>query len=352
MGLNKGEWSEFLAVLDLLENPNIKIVDSNLNMISENFFTLKNIRLYTSSNIYTLSRNNNNVDVVSNGIIKFSISIDKITNHKECLLQKLKSNISRTGAFDIPEVHELIFKLNESNVIKSKSNSKSDLDTDMKDNMKNQLVNLKYSIKSQIGSPATILNASNRTNIKYRISGIRREDIVIINRINTQHKLVDRLKKIEELGGTISFDSIVDNVFEHNLKMIDISMPNIVADVCLRAYTSENKNLIELFNTSSLLENQVIAKKKLTDLLKGFSFDIKPGTIWNGNYDVNGGIMIVARDGNLFVLDLVYHEDEVEKYLINNTKLDSPSSTRYKMLELFEENNEIYFTLNLQIRFK
>ena len=26
MGLNRGEWSEFLAVLELLENPNIKIV--------------------------------------------------------------------------------------------------------------------------------------------------------------------------------------------------------------------------------------------------------------------------------------------------------------------------------------
>ncbi len=352
MGLNRGEWSEFLAVLNLLENPNIKIVDSNLNMISEEIFILKNIRLYTPLNVYTLSRNDNKIEVFSNDILKYSITIKEISYHKECLLQKIKHNISRNGVFNIPEVHDLIFKLNESNVIKSKSNSKSDLDTDMKDNIKNQLVNLKYSIKSQIGSPATILNASNKTNIKYKISGIRHEDINVVNSINTQHKLIDRLNKIKELGGTISFESIVDNIFEQNLKMIDTSMPNIVADVCLRAYTSKNKNLMELFNTSNLFENQIIAKKKLTDLLKGFSFDIKPGTIWNGDYDVNGGIMIVTRDGKLLVLDLIYHENEVEDYLINNTKLDSPSSTRYKMLELFEENNNIYFTLNLQIRYK
>ena len=80
MGLNRGEWSEFLAVLDLLEKPNIKIVDSNLNMISEEIFTLKNIRLYTPTNIYTLTRNENNVGVLSNDILKYSISINEIRN--------------------------------------------------------------------------------------------------------------------------------------------------------------------------------------------------------------------------------------------------------------------------------
>lgn len=352
MGLNRGEWSEFLAVLELLENPNIKIVDSNLNMINDEIFTLQNIRLYTQSDDYTLSRRNDNILVYSNGNLQHSISCNEIANNKRYLLEKIKGNLSRDGAFDIPEVHELIYKLNGSNVIKSQSNSKSDIDTDMKDNTMNQLVNLKYSIKSQMGSPATILNASRKTNIKYKISGLDHGSIDVINSIDTDQKLIDRLKKIAEMGGRISFECIVDNVFEQNLKMIDITMPNIIADVCLRAYTSENKNLIELFNSSELIDNQVIARKKLADLLKGFSFDIKPGTLWNGDYDVNGGIMIISRNGELFVLDLVYHENEVENYLIKNTKLDSPSTKRYKMLELFEENGNIYFTLNLQIRFK
>lgn len=352
MGLNRGEWSEFLAVLELLENPNIKIVDSNLNIINDEIFTLQNIRLYTQSDVYTLSRRNDNILVYSNGNLQHSISCNEIANNKRCLLEKIKGNLSRDGAFDIPEVHELIYKLNGSNVIKSQSNSKSDIDTDMKDNTMNQLVNLKYSIKSQIGSPATILNASRKTNIKYKINGLDHGSIDVINSIDTDQKLIDRLKKIAEMGGRISFECIVDNVFEQNLKMIDITMPNIIADVCLRAYTSENKNLIELFNSSELIDNQVIARKKLADLLKGFSFDIKPGTLWNGDYDVNGGIMIISRIGELFVLDLVYHENEVENYLIKNTKLDSPSTKRYKMLELFEENGNIYFTLNLQIRFK
>ncbi len=351
MGLNKGEWSEFLAVLDLLENPNIKIIDSNFKIISDEIFTLKNIRLHTSSNIYTLTRTDSQVEVYNDNSLRYSIDIDEICENKKLLLKKIKSNVTKSGAFDIPEVHELISKLNGSSIIKSQSNSKSDLDTDMQDNLIHQLVQLKYSIKSQLGSPATILNASNKTNIRYKVLGLKQEDIGIINNINSKQKLKDRLNKINELGGKICFDSIVDKVFENNLKMIDTAMPDIVADVCLRSYSSENKNLLNLFKNSNLLKEPLIARKKLAELLKGFSFDIKPGTLWNGCYDVNGGIMIISKNGDLFVLDLVYHKQEVENYLIQNAKLDSPSSTRYKMLELYEENNNIYFTLNLQIRF-
>lgn len=352
MGLNRGEWSEFLAVLDLLYSPDIKIVNSKLEIIDTETFTLKNIRLYTPSDVYMLNRINDNVAVYNNEIYKYSISLDEIKSCKISLINKIKANVSRDGSFDIPEAHTLIKKLNGSNVIKSNSNSKSDLDTDMLDNIKNKLVNLKYSIKSQLGSPATILNSSSKTNIKYQVTGLNECQVESINLINSSHKLIDRLAKIKELGGKIKFDSIVDKTFEDNLKMIDTFMPNIIGDVCLRAYGSDNKNLLELFKTSHLIDNEILARKKLADLLKGFSFDIKPGTLWSGNYDVNGGIIIVARDGEVYVLDLIYHLKEVENYLIENTKLDSPSSTRYKMLKLYIENGKIYFTLNLQIRYR
>jgi len=42
----------------------------------------------------------------------------------------------------------------------------------------------------------------------------------------------------------------------------------------------------------------------------------------------------------------------VDKYLIDNIKLETPSSTRYKMFEIYKENNKYYFKLNLQVRFK
>ena len=47
-----------------------------------------------------------------------------------------------------------------------------------------------------------------------------------------------------------------------------------------------------------------------------------------------------------------YLEKYIRKYILNNTKLESPSSTRYNMLNIFEEDGEYYFTLNLQVRYK
>ena len=351
MALNRGEWSEFLAVLDLLSNPKITLVDSNMSILDNSTFELKNIRLYTNGQVYTISRAENTVLVTKDREIT-SIDVKDIEKCKNILLDKIIHNSLRDGAFNIPEMQPLIQKLNNSNVIKSKSGSKSDLDTDMLDNIAKKVINLKYSIKSQIGSPATILNASNKTNIRYRVENLDKNKIEMINGISTRNKLVDRLKKIYECDGKVVFDDIVDDVFKNNLKMIDSLMPEIIADICLRAYTEENKNLIDLFKSSEYINNDLLARKKLVDLLKGFSFDIKPGTIWQGDYDVNGGIIIISRDGNLYILDLIYHQNEVEEYLVKNTKLDSPSSTRYKMLELYEENGKIYFTLNLQIRFK
>jgi len=52
------------------------------------------------------------------------------------------------------------------------------------------------------------------------------------------------------------------------------------------------------------------------------------------------------------LLDLIYRRNIVDKYLIDNIKLDSPSSSRYGMFDIYKENGKYFFKLNLQIRFK
>ena len=47
----------------------------------------------------------------------------------------------------------------------------------------------------------------------------------------------------------------------------------------------------------------------------------------------------------------IYNRNEFEDYLLNNTKLDTASSSRHGFGEIYEENGELYFNLNLQIRF-
>ena len=98
--------------------------------------------------------------------------------------------------------------------------------------------------------------------------------------------------------------------------------------------------------------DETFALKKLGDFLEAISFGFFPSVKWNGVNDVNGGLIVVKKDGKVVILDLVYFRQNVINYLIEETKLDSPSSSRYHMLDLYIENGKIYFKLNLQIRYK
>lgn len=47
----------------------------------------------------------------------------------------------------------------------------------------------------------------------------------------------------------------------------------------------------------------------------------------------------------------VYNKNEFEDYLLNNTKLETASSSRHGFGEIYEKNGSVYIKLNLQIRF-
>jgi hypothetical protein len=48
----------------------------------------------------------------------------------------------------------------------------------------------------------------------------------------------------------------------------------------------------------------------------------------------------------------IYNRNQFEDYLFSNTKLDTPSSTCHEFGMIYEENGEVFFALNLQVRFK
>jgi type II restriction enzyme len=75
-----------------------------------------------------------------------------------------------------------------------------------------------------------------------------------------------------------------------------------------------------------------------------------PSKVWTGKYDATGGYLIVKENGDVLCYH-IYNRNEFEDYLLNNTKLDTASSTRQGFGEIYEENGELYFNLNLQIRF-
>lgn len=359
MQFNRGEWSELYALLELLDNQDLNIVDDELNLIDNNTFKVLGLYIQNSNNEYYFDINDVNVDVLKNNRIISNVEKNEIKKYKNLLLDKILHELPGNGSFPIEEMKYILQKLTEGNKIKSSSLYKEDISAKLKDNKLNTVVNkVGYSIKSSLGSPATLLNASSNTNFKYRVSGLSDDEIITVNSINTRTKLIDRLDYICSKEAYIEFDSVPSNVLNQNLQMIDSKLPEILADLLLSSYETGVKHIEELIEI--IADKNIVNypgntykyyKKKMGDFLLAVTLGLMPGEIWNGEYSVTGGIILVENNGEILVLDAIYYKEYLVRYLIRNTKLESPSSTRYKMFDIYDEDGEKYFNLNLQIRF-
>lgn len=352
MGLNKGEWSELYAIFYLLINKNLKIVDCKLRVIANDIFCVDSIISKKKKGIIKFKIIDDIVIPTIFGEEIDHIGIDEIKKFKDNIFSNIMAGGNGSGSFRIPSINEWLNEHNIETNFKAGTGTKEDIFLLNLDINRNQKVELGYSIKSQLGSPATILNASSHTNFKYKVIGLTNDQIKEINLINTKNKLIDRIATIKKYGGKIVFDKVVSETFNSNLKMIDTSLPAALSEILLNSYQKGIKDLQILFKQSTIYTDQELAIKKLKDFLMAVSFGMFPGEKWNGEFTANGGLIIVAMNSEVYILDMIYFQNEVKKYLINETKLDSPSSTRHNMLYLEIENGEIYFTLNLQIRYK
>ncbi len=349
MGFNRGEWSELYTFLYLLEKPNLVIVDENLEVIEESLFRV--IEIILGKRKYR---------IVDDKIIKI-VKDKKIQEYKiECiakqntiLLQKILKQKKSKGSFKIKALDTLIDNLFDGKKPKGSSKVKGDLEANVLDNRCNKTVNLKYNIKSNLGSKATLLNASRHTNFIYEIKNIDDEVMNENNRITSRKKLLKRCQFLNKYGATVEFVKVESSTFDYNLKLIDSNLDKILAQILYLSYRKNEKDIKELIKLiSNNQDDDNFYKKKMADFANAVTFGMRASKRWNGVNEVNGGMIIVSKKGEVYLLDLVYFKEVVDNYLIEHIKLDSPSSKRYKMFEIYKESGRYYFKLNLQIRFK
>jgi HpaII restriction endonuclease len=91
--------------------------------------------------------------------------------------------------------------------------------------------------------------------------------------------------------------------------------------------------------------------RKLKKLLSAVALGMTQSKVWTGAQS-KVEHMWVFKNGDFLLPHHILKKREFEDYLFTNTKLESPSSTRHEFGTLYEENGQLYFALNLQIRFK
>ena len=353
---NKGEWTELLVFVKLLAEQKLHLSDKDLNQkldffniskittrnLDLDFFIIDKTKIKAVNNI---SGENKTIDISNILNVK---SLEEITNS----IQNGK------GTFNIPEF-EIIQNGLGFNVVKGGTSSqKSDIVLDIQ-NKEIQKENEGFGIKSYLGSKPTLLNASGNTNFIFEIKGLSKSNIDEINAIETKTKLKDRIIFIEELGGTFNYVGAEKETMEHNLKISDSLMPNIVGHLLLSFYKKRISKLPKIINEihkDGILNKEINygekesleikVKRLLVDILLGFF----AGKKWNGEYLANGTI-VMKKSGDCLGFHII-DSKSLKDYLFENIKLDTPSTTRHRFGKIYKEKDgKLYFKLNLQLRF-
>lgn len=353
---NKGEWSEIYALFKLLGDKQLFLGDRDIEKLEGLIYPiLRVLRTETNGDFeYSIQ---DEIILISGGkeILKIAISVFK--EKARFLLEKIKENKSRT--FSVPEIDAFMQSINCLS-LKASSTAKTDITIVVHDQRTNQQPTLGFSIKSQLGSPSTLLNAGKTTNFIFKISNLQlsESEIEKINSIDSRSKIIDRINSVLQAKGDFEFIKTEKQIFSNNLILIDSKLPEILSQMVYEFYSSDKssvRDLVEKIVTKNPLDFDIsnehqFYEYKIKRFLTDIALGMMPSKVWTGQYDATGGYLIVKENGDILCYH-IYNRNEFEDYLINNTKLDTASSSRHEFGNIYSEDGELYFKLNLQIRF-
>jgi hypothetical protein len=379
---NKGDWSELYVFAKLLSEGKLFQSDINLNRDENNYYEVVKAYREEGKSSLEFERNENILlysisDGTRNLIGDFSIAYLKEIS------EKIYSGIINGSgkSFEIPTIEDFIAN-SKIQKLTAKVTSKSDIKLRIYDHRLAKEADLGFSIKSLLGEDSTLFNTGLGNNFIY---GIKTNKTISIPEFNEStykpegkiSKLTFRLQKlINDYSAEIKFKGIQSSQLWRNLKMVDGDLPAIIAFCLLYRWIDRTTVLSELV---TLLENRdplnfyngEQSEQKLYDYkVKKFLAECAMGMTsekpWQGIYDATGGVIICKQDGNIVCFH-IYDFNLFREYLLINTKLEQPSTgedennpgtprttkgtKKYYYGWLFEENEELLFKINLQVRF-
>lgn len=362
---NKGEWSEIYVLLKLLEEGRLYAANENFERKEDQYFIIQSIfrgmddglRYDIPEKILKPLQDNSNIEIFYNDRKIDELSQVEIGSNADILLSAIKA---KSSVFDVPEIGSILKRMKILSV-KADRGQKADIFMQLFDIYTGYQQRAGFSIKSEIGSKPTLLNPSGATNFIYNIesrdSYLREMQFDEFKRINQDYeKIRQRITKLTEAGYELTFEMMDSQVFESNLELIDSRMKQIVAEALLYYYRDGISNCREI--VEKLCENNTLKFRnckayelKFKRFLTAIALGMKPAAAWDGRDEANGGYIIVTKGGDVVAYH-IYNRNYFEDYLLNNTRLDTPSTGRYDFGKVFMEGEGKFIRLNLQIRFK
>jgi type II restriction enzyme len=346
---NKGEWSEIYVLLKLLGEGKLFAADADLNKLEEIFYPIISIFREESGQKTEYNINSKIKIIDSKGKDIVSLPIAKFMDKANELLNEIKKEQDRS--FACPSLEAFLTSINCNTVAKG-GGAKKDIEIKVHDSNTQKKPTLGFSIKSLIGGRSTLFNPGKTTNFTYELKFKNVPDIEKINSEKTS-EILNFIKN----NANIKFLKMDDDNFNNNLILIDSNLPAILSEMLINKYIykiSDVKKSVEKLEKDNPLKfpkaKQPFYTYKIKNFLTDSALGMTPAKVWVGKYDATGGIIIVKKDGEV-VCYHIYNRNEFQDYLLNNTKFDQASTSRYNFGRIYMENNKYFIKLNLQVRF-
>ncbi len=214
--------------------------------------------------------------------------------------------------------------------------------------------------KTNFVNDKILVTASGATNFTYTLQHKNITD-QIINEFNSIEKFSDKFKLLDEKGIAVHFEKMDHRVFKSNVESYGNSFDRVLGELLLLYYRnniSKNNRLLKFLETLSLSNpigyDLTTNPEKYYLVMRHFLYDyalgMRAAEVWKQNFQASGGYLVVKEDGNIICYHF-YFRNEFELYLLNNTRFETPSTSRHNFGSIYFEEGTYKMKLNLQIRF-
>lgn len=360
---NKGEWSELYVLFKVLGDGCIWGADGDLN---------RNGKIYTANRVFRLENEPDSkrelvftrvpddkvVEIEANGKYLATVQFESVQAAYDYLLGEIKRG---KGSFPIPKSLEFARSIGCTS-IKASCEDKADIKIEIHEPETGMDLVQGFSIKSKLGDPSTLVNASKATNCVYRLVGpvtsalVSKANAVFGGKSKT--KVRDGLSILRLAGVELQFIDTFKPIFHNNLVLIDSNMPTIVGELLKIYYIDGISDMAVIIKEMTKRNplgyddctNYPYYEQKIKKLLVSYALGMKSASRWNGKEEANGGYIVVKEDGDVVCIH-IFDRMTFEDYLVKNTKTDTASTTRHQFARIYKEGEEYKINLNLQIRF-
>ncbi len=343
---NKGEWTEAYVFMRLLGDGRIYGASSELTRDDSTYIDIINIIRDEPDKILIFERfidaNIAYINASKDGESINVVTAPELSEYAQVLYDSIKT-LSANRVTSVVEVQEYLESLgvdtpkaNLSESAKKKYGAKADVIITSENSLDHSKTTEGFSIKSHIGSPATLFNCSQTSGFTFEIVGCDNDGM---HKLNAEDAFLDIIKGIKEKF-SLKYIGCRNEAFEQNIAIVDSRMEEVLSaavlvqtsyyGTCSSSVKDICDKVVEL-NPISVRNPQMFYPAKFKDFLFDSFAGMTASSLWNGRKRLTGGYIDVSKSGEMLYYRAM-SDDVFGNYLFENTYFDRPDRGMLKDL--------------------